>query len=179
MVVRRALRIANLSPVLLDLLRDDKLDYEQAKVLALADDHAAQERVWTDAQTPWLRRPAELRAALTKEELDASENPLAKFVGLDAYEAAGGYVRRDLFSDDQNAGYIADADLLHRLATDRLIELSQAVAAEGWCFVETRTRCDQAELFQYDRIDHAQADQSGKGRACEACCHARRGEGRA
>ncbi|CAE6960033.1 hypothetical protein [Paraburkholderia domus] len=42
-----------------------------------------------------------------------------------------GYVRRDLFSDDQNAGYIVDADLLHRLATDRLIELSQAVAAEG------------------------------------------------
>jgi ParB family chromosome partitioning protein len=124
MVVRRALRIANLSPVLLDLLRDDKLDYEQAKVLALADDHAAQERVWTDAQTPWLRRPAALRAALTKAELDASENPLAKFVGLDAYEAADGYVRRDLFSDDQNAGYIADADLLHRLATDRLIKLS-------------------------------------------------------
>lgn len=152
MVVRRALRIANLSPVLLDLLRDDKLDYEQAKVLALADDHAAQERVWTDAQTPWLRRPAELRAALTKAELDASENPLAKFVGLDAYEAAGGYVRRDLFSDDQNAGYIADSDLLHRLATDRLIELSQAVAAEGWCLVETRTHCDQAELFQFDRI---------------------------
>jgi len=152
MVVRRALKIANLSPVLLDLLRDDKLDYEQAKVLALADDYATQERVWNDAQTPWLRRPAELRAALTKAELDARENPLAKFVGLDAYQAAGGYVRRDLFSDDQNAGYIADADLLHRLATDRLIELSQAVAAEGWCFVETRTRCDQAELFQFDRI---------------------------
>lgn len=74
MVVRRALKIANLSPVLLDLLRDDKLDYEQAKVLALADDYATQERVWNDAQTPWLRRPAELRAALTKAELDAREN---------------------------------------------------------------------------------------------------------
>ncbi|WP_156132306.1 hypothetical protein [Paraburkholderia terrae] len=32
--VRRALKIANLSPILLDLLREDRLDYEQAKVLA-------------------------------------------------------------------------------------------------------------------------------------------------
>ncbi|MFM0562157.1 ParB/RepB/Spo0J family partition protein [Paraburkholderia sediminicola] len=131
MVVRRALKIANLAPALLDLLRDDKLDYEQAKVLALADDHATQQRVWNDAHNAWQRRPSELRAALTKAELDASENPLAKFVGLDAYEAAGGYVMRDLFSDDQNAGYIADADLLHRLATDRLFEVSQTVQSEG------------------------------------------------
>ncbi|MFM0363077.1 ParB/RepB/Spo0J family partition protein [Paraburkholderia sediminicola] len=152
MVVRRALRIANLSPVLLDLLRDDKLDYEQAKVLALADDHATQERVWNEAPNAWQRRPSELRAALTKAELDASENPLAKFVGLDAYESAGGYVRRDLFSDDQNAGYIADADLLHRLATDRLIEVSQTVQSEGWSWVETRTRGDANELIRHGRV---------------------------
>jgi len=152
MVVRRALRIANLAPSLLDQMREDKLDYEQAKVLALADDHATQQRVWNEALNAWQRRPSELRAALTTAELDASENPLARFVGLDAYEAAGGFVRRDLFSDDRNAGYIADAELLHRLATERLVELSQTIAAEGWSFVETRTRVDQAELIQYDRI---------------------------
>ncbi|MDT8844008.1 ParB/RepB/Spo0J family partition protein [Paraburkholderia fungorum] len=131
MVVRRALKIANLAPSLLDLMRDDKLDYEQAKVLALADDHATQVRVWNDAHNAWQRRPAQLRAAITKTEIDARDSALAKFVGLDAYEGAGGFVRRDLFSDGEHAGYIADADLLHRLATDRLIEISQAVAAHG------------------------------------------------
>ncbi len=151
--VRRALKIANLSPALLGLLRDDKLDYEQAKVLVLADDHETQDRAWNDAQTPWLRRPEQLRQAITKAELDASENALAKFVGLDAYEAAGGYVRRDLFSDHQHAGYIEDSDLLHRLATDRLIELSQVVAQEGWEWVETRTRYDAQEMIRYGRIE--------------------------
>ncbi|RKE23734.1 ParB family chromosome partitioning protein [Paraburkholderia sp. BL23I1N1] len=150
--VRRVLKIANLAPALLDLMREDALDYEQAKVLALADDHATQERVWNEAPNAWQRRPSELRAAITQTELDARDNALAKFVGLDAYEAAGGYVRRDLFSDDQNAGYIADPDLLHRLATDRLIELSQAVAAEGWLFVETRTRGDVMEMMRYGRL---------------------------
>ncbi|REE06595.1 ParB family chromosome partitioning protein [Paraburkholderia sp. BL27I4N3] len=152
MVVRRALKIANLAPALLDLMRDDALDYEQAKVLALADDHATQERVWNDALNAWQRRPSELRAAITQTELDARDNALAKFVGLDAYEAAGGYVRRDLFSDDQNAGYIADPDLLHRLATDRLIELSRAISEEGWQFVETRTRGDVMEMMRYGRL---------------------------
>lgn len=150
--VRRALKIANLAPSLLVLLRDDKLDYEQAKVLALADDHATQERVWKEAINGWQRRPAELRAALTKAQIDARESALAKFVGLDAYEAAGGYVSRDLFSDDPSAGYIEDAELLHRLATDRLIELSQTVAAEGWSWTECRTRCDVTEIMRHGRI---------------------------
>lgn len=166
MVVRRALRIANLAPALLDLLRDDKLDYEQAKVLALADDHATQESVWNNAINAWQRRPSELRAAITKAEIDARDNALAKFVGLDAYEAAGGFVRRDLFSDGENAGYIADADLLHRLATDRLIEISQAVAAQGWNWIETRTRGDANELIRYGRV-HSTARKPTKSEKAE------------
>ncbi|TCG09618.1 chromosome partitioning protein ParB [Paraburkholderia steynii] len=150
--VRRALKIANLAPSLLDLLRNERLDYEQAKVLALADDHAAQERVWSEASNDWQRRPSELRTALTKAEIDVCDSALAKFVGLDAYEAAGGRVRRDLFSDDQNAGYIENAELLHRLATDRLIELSQALSAEGWNWTECRTRYDAMEIMRHGRI---------------------------
>jgi ParB family chromosome partitioning protein len=150
--VRRALKIASLSPTLLDLLRDDRLDYGQAKVLVLADDHQTQERIWNEARNAWQQRPPELRAAITTAEIDARDNALAKFVGLEAYEAAGGHVRRDLFSDDQNAGYIEDADLLHRLATDRLVELSQGVSAEGWAWVETRTRYDALEIMRHDRL---------------------------
>ncbi|WP_322058475.1 ParB/RepB/Spo0J family partition protein [Paraburkholderia sp. J63] len=150
--VRRALKIASLAPTLLDLLRDDKLDYEQAKVLVLANDHATQERVWNEAINAWQRRPAELRAAITREEIDARDSALARFVGLEAYEAAGGRVRRDLFSDDENAGYIEDAALLHRLATERLIELSQAIANEGWQWTECRTRYDAMEIMRHGRI---------------------------
>jgi len=54
------------------MLREDRLDYEQAKALALADDHATHERVWNEAPNDWQRRPAELRAALTKAEINVS-----------------------------------------------------------------------------------------------------------
>jgi len=35
------------------------------------------------------------------------DSPLAQFVGIDAYEAAGGAVLRDLF-DDGNSGWFTD-----------------------------------------------------------------------
>lgn len=55
-----------------------------------------------------------------------------RFVGLATYEAAGGYVRRDLFSDDENAGYIADAELPQKLVAQKLDATAAEVQAEGW-----------------------------------------------
>ncbi|SEI18980.1 hypothetical protein SAMN05192544_103354 [Paraburkholderia hospita] len=55
------------------------------------DDHAMQERVWNDADNVWEQWPSELHAAITTAEIDARENTLAKFVGLEAYEAPGGH----------------------------------------------------------------------------------------
>jgi ParB family chromosome partitioning protein len=126
-MVRRRLKLANVSPKLLDLFRNDEMKIEHVIALALAEDHDLQERVRAEATETWQREPRELRAAITSTEIDASRSHLAKFVGLDAYEGIGGYVRRDLFSDAENAGYIADPELLHRLATDRLIAASQEV----------------------------------------------------
>ena len=39
-----------------------------------------------------------------------------RFVGLDAYEAAGGGTRRDLFAEADSGVYLTDATLLERLA---------------------------------------------------------------
>jgi ParB family chromosome partitioning protein len=153
LMVRRRLKLANVSPKLLDLFRNDEMKIEHVIALALADDHDQQERVWAEATETWQREPRELRAAITSTEIDASRSHLAKFVGLDTYEAAGGYVRRDLFSDAENAGYIADPELLHRLATDRLIATSQEVTQEGWGWTETRTKRDYSEMLSFGRLE--------------------------
>lgn len=151
-VVQRRLKLANAAPRLLNLFRNDEISIEQIKALALADDHELQERVWAEAVQPWQREPRELRAAITQTEIDASRSHLARFVGIDAYEAAGGYVRKDLFSDTDNAGFIADADLLHRLATDKLIAASQAVSVEGWSWTEVRAKRDYSEMMRFGRL---------------------------
>ncbi|MDE1005669.1 MAG: ParB/RepB/Spo0J family partition protein [Paraburkholderia fungorum] len=150
--VKRRLKLANVSPKLLALLRDDGITLDQLTALALADDHETQERVWFDAPNDWQRGPQYLRQSITRAEIDASRSRLVHFVGLDAYETAGGYVRRDLFSDAENAGYIADAELLKRLAGEKLDAAAEKVRAEGWNWTETRIERDVLELNRFGRL---------------------------
>ncbi|QCP55141.1 ParB/RepB/Spo0J family partition protein [Trinickia violacea] len=152
LAVRRALKLASVSPKLLAVYREDGMTYEQVAALSLTDDHAVQERLWFDAPQPFMRNPSNLREAITQTEIDAKASPLVAFVTLDAYEMAGGEVRRDLFSDAQNAGYVADTELLYRLVAERLTGIAREVSAEGWAWVETRTKRDYDEIARYGRL---------------------------
>jgi len=145
-IVLRRLKLANVAPSLMSLFRSNEITGEQLMALALTDDHAKQEAVWRSASS-WQRTPDQLRARLTEDEIDASSSSLARFVGVDAYEAAGGMVRRDIFSDDVNVGYLTDAALLERLAVEKL----EAVAAglEGVAWVHVRPHMDYAEMSAF------------------------------
>jgi ParB family transcriptional regulator, chromosome partitioning protein len=59
----------------------------------------------------------------------------ARFVGLEAYEASGGVVLRDLFEAD-DGGWLADAALLDRLVAEKLKADAETIAAEGWKWIE-------------------------------------------
>jgi ParB family chromosome partitioning protein len=149
--VKRRMKLASASQKLLALLREDAITLDQLAALALTDDHETQEHIWFDANE-WQRQPNYLRQAITRTEIDASRSRLVRFVGLDVYEAAGGYVRRDLFSDDENAGYIADPELLQRLAAAKLDAAAEEVRAEGWGWTEQRIERDVFELNRYGRL---------------------------
>ena len=143
LTVQRRLKLAKVSPVLFELFRQDKINLDQLMALAITDDHAAQERVWNSTPS-YNRNPSGLRRLLLGREIDAATDPLAKFVGIPAYEAAGGVVVRDLF-EDAGSGYITDAELLQRLAIERLTERAQVSKAEGWAWTEARTSFDHSE----------------------------------
>src|SRR5690606_24821635 len=96
LVVQRRLKLANVSPRLMADYRADAVTLDQLMALAITDDHSAQEAAFYDAPT-WQRNPSALRERLTEREIDAHRHPLVRFVGLDAYEQAGGGIRRDLF----------------------------------------------------------------------------------
>jgi ParB family chromosome partitioning protein len=141
LTVQRRLKLAKVSPVLFELFRQDKINLDQLMALAITDDYAAQERVWNSTPS-YNRNPSGLRRLLLGREIDAATDPLAKFVGITAYEAAGGVVVRDLF-EDAGSGYITDAELLQRLAVERLTERAQAF--KGWAWTEARTSFDHSE----------------------------------
>ncbi len=70
---------------------------------------------------------------LTENTVRASDRR-AQFVGLDAYEQAGGTVLRDLFEHD-DGGWLQDVPLLDRLVTERLNAEAKAITAEGWKWI--------------------------------------------
>ena len=77
----------------------------------------------------------------------------ARFVGLAAYEAAGGSVLRDLFEED-GGGWLEDIALLERLVADKLRTEAEIVAAEGWKWL------DVAVTFPYGH-DHGHRQLKG------------------
>ncbi len=150
LVVQRRLKLANVSPRLLIDYRADAVTLDQLMALAITDDHGAQEAAFYDAPQ-WQRSAQALREHLTEREIDATRDALARFVGIDAYEAAGGGVRRDLFSDDTRGVFLSDAALLDTLARDKLAAAGDSARAEGWAWVETVPRITSAELHGFQR----------------------------
>jgi ParB family chromosome partitioning protein len=152
LTVQRRLKLSALSPKLPALYREDGLNLDQLMALTLSDDHAVQERTWFDAQ-PWDKTPAALRRRLTVGEVEAAGSAMVRFVGIDAYEAAGGVVRRDLF-DDAQSRFLSDPALLERLAVEKLEALAVSVREEGWKWVEARLSVDSHALRQFAPCAH-------------------------
>jgi ParB family chromosome partitioning protein len=150
LVVQRRLKLANVSPRLLDDYRAGSMTLDQLMVLAITDDPTAQEAAFYDAPT-WQRTPSALRERLIGREIDAHRNPLAQLVGLDAYEAAGGGIRRDLFAEGDAGVYLTDAALLEKLAQEKLSGLAGEVKAEGWAWVDVTPAVTYADLQAFQR----------------------------
>ena len=143
LVVQRRLKLANVSPRLLADYRAGAATLEQLMALTITDDHAAQEAAFYGAPE-WQRNPSALRDRLTEREITAT-HPLVRFVGLDAYTAAGGGIRRDLFAEGDAGTYLTDAALLETLVRDKLSALAEDVRAEGWTWVEAVPHMSYAE----------------------------------
>ena len=150
LVVQRRLKLANVSPRLLADYRAEAVTLDQLMALAITDDHAAQESAFYDAPT-WQRNPSQLRDRLTEREIGAYRHPLVRFVGLDSYEAAGGGIRRDLFTEGDAGVYLTDAVLLERLAQDKLAGIAAEVKAEGWAWVDATPAVTHADLHAFQR----------------------------
>src|SRR5579863_2165636 len=133
-IVEQRLRLAVVSPKLIALYRKGDMTLDCLMAFTVAEDHRQQEKVWKALPDYARRSPRQIRDALTEKHV-AADSSLAQFVGIKAYEEAGGAVLRDLF-DDKGSGWLTDAALVNRLAAERLDREAEAVRGEGWKWVE-------------------------------------------
>ncbi|CAO3432364.1 putative plasmid stabilization protein [Azospirillum argentinense] len=127
-VVKQRLKLAAVAPALLDAYAEDRMTLEQLMAFTVSGDHARQEQVWEALSRAYSREPYQIRRLLTEGAVRASDKR-ALFVGVEAYEAAGGAVMRDLFQHD-DGGWLQDPALLDRLVAEKLEAEAAAVRAE-------------------------------------------------
>lgn len=111
--VQRCLKLIDLAPAILDELAADKITLEQCQALALADTHERQLEVWEQASGYYKASAEIIRKLITSTETAIGHSPKFAFIGKDAYLAAGGSIRADLFSSEDE-GYI-DTALVEQL----------------------------------------------------------------
>lgn len=154
--VRQRMRLARVSPRLLDVYGNGDMTLEQLQAFAVVDDHERQEQVWKSCGgAGYMSGPDQIRRELSRTEVSLRDHRVS-LVGLPAYEAAGGTVRRDLFSDE---AFILDVPLLDRLATAVLDEITALLKAEGWAWVEvTQERVREWELDRIGGVESGPLD---------------------
>src|SRR3546814_20805969 len=76
-----------------------------------------------------------MRISVWSSDVCSSDLKRVRFVGLNAYEAEGGVVLRDLFSQNDE-GWLQDVALLERLVAAKLTSEAETIQAEGWRWIQ-------------------------------------------
>lgn len=131
--VQSRLKLASLHEPILEALRSGEISLDVAQAYATAH-MSRQEKVWKalGKQRASLSR---IKDELKKNTLLAGDG-LAKFVGEEAYAAAGGQIEQELFQSPDMSRWL-DPALAERLAQEKLRAKAAELEAEGFLFVES------------------------------------------
>ena len=149
-VVRQRLKLASVSPKLLDVYAEDGMTLDQLMAFTVNPDHERQEQVWEAVLRSHNREPHYIRRSLTEGAVRASDKR-ARFVGIEAYEAAGGDVMRDLFQQD-DGGWWQNPVLLDRLVAEKLEHEAAAIRSQQWKWVEVALDFPYGHVFGLRQI---------------------------
>ena len=174
-LVEQRLRLGNVAPDLLDAYRADAIDLEVLKAFSVTPDHARQMAAWEQVAGQGYRPSAWQVKRLLAEERIPGTSAVARFVGVEAYEAAGGKVLRDLFSkDDDSAVWFDDPALLNNLAMEKLRIFKDELETR-WKWATAMVEVDWNTTARYGRIYPEPAERTPEEQAEIEKLEARRG----
>nr|WP_314433947.1 ParB N-terminal domain-containing protein [uncultured Brevundimonas sp.] len=146
-VVRQRLRLGSAAPELMTAYRAGTLALDQLMAFCVSEDQDRQRQVF-EQMGAYMPVHA-IRRAMTEAKV-RSDDRRVRFVGVEAYEAEGGAVLRDLFTED-GGGWLEDPVLLDRLVADKLSGLADETRErEGWKWAEAGS--EYAEVSALGRV---------------------------
>jgi ParB family chromosome partitioning protein len=150
-VVKQRLKLAAVSEKLLDIYAGDGMTLEQLMAFTVTNDHERQAQVWEQISRGHNTEPYYIRRQLTEGAVRATDRR-ALFVGVEAYEAAGGVVTRDLFEHD-GGGWLQDPALLDRLVIEMLKAEADKLRDDGWKWIAVATDFPYGHTHGLRRLD--------------------------
>lgn len=149
-VVKQRLKLASVSPKLLDVYADDGMTLDQLMAFTVSGDHQRQEQVFERLTQSHDKQPYAIRRMLTEGAVRASDKR-AQFIELDAYVEAGGTIMRDLFQGD-DGGWLRDVGLVDMMVAEKLREAAETIEAEGWKWTEVAPDFAYGHVYGLHRL---------------------------
>lgn len=145
--VHQRLALGALSDVILTAWQKGEITADVAKAFTLCPDKAQQVKLYAKLKKESYN--GKVSDWNVKSALKAANNEGASYlnaVGIDAYEARGGKVTRDLFGSNH---VISDEALLTTMAEEKIAETCQKLIADGWKWaIPTPER-----TYEYGRLE--------------------------
>ena len=151
-LVEQRLSLGGVAPELLDAYRAQEMGLDTLKAFTVTIDHARQRAVWEQVKEQGYGPSGwQVRRMLTEESVPAA-SAVARFVGMEAYEAAGGTLTRDLFAGEDGSGtWFDDPVLLNELATEKLRAAADDLTTR-WKWAKTMVEADWSAVAGFGRI---------------------------
>jgi ParB family chromosome partitioning protein len=134
-IVTRRMKLARVSPVIIEAFRDDKITLDAVMGFSVSDDHAEQDRVYADIANRGGQVTRNYVVRMLTHQKVGTDDARFLYIGEAVYLAAGGTISRDLFDED-GGGYADDSALLDRLTLESLTAEIPAYLDAGWKWVE-------------------------------------------
>lgn len=139
--IEQRLRLAALAPDILDGLRTGRISLDAARAYAAYPDQDRQMQVFGQMEGIAFARSSDGRARHSVAAIRAAlagtvyhqRDRHVRYVGVDAYHAAGGRIARELFMGSEDEDVLLDTTLLDRLYLDKAeLEAGMLARREGF-----------------------------------------------
>ncbi|MFN3464444.1 MAG: ParB/RepB/Spo0J family partition protein [Terricaulis sp.] len=187
--VKGRIKLASLHEPILEALRTGEISLDVAQLYAVAH-MARQETVWKTLGKNRRTRAYDVRNELSRNTLKAGDD-LARFVGEEAYVAAGGQVETELFKSADQTLWL-NPEIAEKLASEKLAAAAKELEAEGFLFVESapefpygqyvdgnlgkNRKANPEEKARLDALSEREKTISAEMKAIEAAADARAGD---
>lgn len=139
----QAMVLGRLAPAIRKAWRDGEIDADTAQAFTLEQDQKRQDEIFKRLSKGRYQPDAhDVRVAIAPD--DSKTSGFLRYVGVDAYKAADGGLKLDLFADENKEAIPADIKLVAKLAEEKIEKKIEELVEGGWKFVLRREQNDGA-----------------------------------